>query len=94
MWLPLNWLITEFIIGLSATCYIIPRLKSMFIKKGISGKDMSKNYGDKEDKDIERIPEAQVSFKIGWSDKFITNIQLPLLLYMVFIAEYYSFSRE
>ena len=37
---------------------------------------MSKNYGDKEEKDIERIPEAQVSFNIGWSDKFITNIQL------------------
>lgn len=59
MWLPIHWLITEFIIGLSATWYIIPRLKSMFIKKGISGKDMSKNYYTKQEKDIPRIPEAQ-----------------------------------
>ena len=76
MWLPIHWLITEFIIGLSATWYIIPRLKSMFIKKGISGKDMSKNYWGKKEEDIPRIPEAQVSFNIGWSDKLITNIQL------------------
>jgi hypothetical protein len=35
----------------------------MFIKKGISGKDMSKNYYTTQEKDIPRIPEAQVSYK-------------------------------
>ena len=61
MWLPVNWLITEFIVGLSITWYVIPRFKNMFLKKGISGKDMSKNYKDIQEKEIPQIPEAQVS---------------------------------
>ena len=61
MWLSISWLVTEFVIGLSVTWYIIPRLKNMFLKKGISGKDMSKNYSNFTEKEIPRIPEAQVS---------------------------------
>ena len=61
MWLPINWLVAEFVIGFTSTWYIIPRLKSMFIKKGISGKDMSKNYENVDETNIPRIPEAQVS---------------------------------
>ena len=61
MWLPINCLVAEFVIGLSITWYIIPRLKSMFLNKGISGKDMSKNYQDIEEDNIPKIPEAQVS---------------------------------
>ena len=33
----------------------------MFIKKGISGKDMSKNYTNIPENQIPQIPEAQVS---------------------------------
>ena len=61
MWLPLNWLVAEFVIGLSLTWYIIPRFKSMFLKKGISGKDMSKSYKNIKEDNIPKIPEAQVS---------------------------------
>lgn len=64
MWLPLNWLVAEFVIGLSTTWYIIPRLKTMFLKKGISGKDMSKNYKNVEEANIPKIPEAQVRLDI------------------------------
>ena len=60
MWLPVNWLITEFIVGLSITWYVIPRFKNMFLKKGISGKDMSKSYQSLSKDEIPRIPEAQV----------------------------------
>ena len=63
MWLPVNWLITEFIVGLSITWYVIPRFKNMFLKKGISGKDMSKNYQRLSKEEIPRIPEAQVIYK-------------------------------
>ena len=64
MWLPLNWLVAEFVIGLSTTWYIIPRLKTMFLKKGISGKDMSKNYKNVNEANIPKIPEAQVRLDI------------------------------
>ena len=63
MWLPMNWLVAEFVIGFTSTWYIIPRLKSMFIKKGISGKDMSKNYQNVNETNIPKVPEAQVSYQ-------------------------------
>ena len=94
MWLPLNWLVTEFIVGLSTTFYIIPRLKNMFIKKGISGKDMSKNFDNVSEDKIPKIPEAQVSrlacfenvffsaelliFKIPFSSSIVVPIILLL----------------
>ena len=59
MWLPLEWLTAWSMIGFSITIYIIPRFKDIFIKKGISGKDMSKNYNDIPKDKVPDVPEAQ-----------------------------------
>ena len=64
MWLPINYLVGEFVIGLTATWHIIPPLRSMFLRKGISGRDMSKNYQNIDAANIPKIPEAQVRLSI------------------------------
>lgn len=82
MWLPLNILITEFVIGLSTTWYIIPQLKDMFIKKGISGKDMSKNYGNIPADEIPKIPEAQ-GLITGLIFLILTITMMPPAVYIL-----------
>lgn len=79
MWLPINWLVAEFVIGLTSTWYIIPRLKSMFIKKGISGKDMSKNYENVDETNIPKIPEAQ-GVITGCIFLMLTIVMIPFTL--------------
>ena len=59
MWSALNWIPTSVVIGFSATWFIIPRFKNIFIKRGICGKDLSKSYSNFKSDKIPQIPEAQ-----------------------------------
>jgi UDP-N-acetylglucosamine--dolichyl-phosphate N-acetylglucosaminephosphotransferase len=59
MWL-LWCCITAFLLfGFLSTWLIIPQLKSRFIKRGICGRDLNKDYNHLSEEEIPKIPEAQ-----------------------------------
>ena len=59
MLLSIYWLSTSLVLGFSLSWYIIPRFKNMFIRKGIYGKDLNKNYTNTSPDNIPKVPEAQ-----------------------------------
>ena len=59
MWLPISWNTSLLSLGFSSTWFILPQLKSRFIKRGICGKDLNKDYSQFSEEEIPKIPEAQ-----------------------------------
>ena len=62
MLLQLEVLVASSLGGALLTWYVIPRIMGLFVKKGISGIDMSKNYDElPKGEPKPKIAEAQVN---------------------------------